>query len=657
MAYNLKVIGKSLIFIPILGFPMLVQAQQEDDDMLFDEMPSVFTASKYEQKISDAPARISVITAKDIQRYGYRNFTEALQSMPGIQLSYDHSYSYMGVRGLNVPGDFNSRLLVLVDGHRINENIYDGVVVDYGNMVDIDLIKQIELIRGPASSLYGSSAFLGVINIITKDGRDFDGIQLSAETGSHDTHQGRISYGKNHDNGLEVLVSASRYGSKGDDRYFAEFDDPATNNGVAEGADAGHNDSLLAKLNYADFRFSAAYVESEKVIPTASYDTVFNDDRTQSVEGRSYLNLEYNTLLEGGTDISAKLFYDQYWYEGEYIYAGEGDPDYLYIDNAKGQWWGIEAQLSKVLFDSHRFTTGLEYRDTLAAKQEAYDVYETYLDIDTSQKVYGLYVQDEWQANEQLAFNIGLRYDDYSNSDSNISPRLAAIWHNNQTTWKLLYGTAFRAPNAYELYYDDGYAQKAAEMLQPETVESYELIWEQQLSSTMRFIGSLYKNNIEDMLVLITDPIDEFEIFENRAEVESVGLELELLAKFSNGWSGSASYAYQKSQDGNGEELVNNAPNMAKLNIMSPPIAQSLLLGFELQYEDGRKTLAGTDTNSRILGNLSFSNNTIIDELTLTAGIYNIFDETYSHPGFQEHVQNKLAQNGRTFRIKAIYQF
>jgi iron complex outermembrane receptor protein len=657
MACNLKVIGRKLLLIPFIGFPILVQAQQYDEDMLFDEIPSVFTASKYEQKISDAPARISVITAKDIQRYGYRNLTEALQSLPGIQLSYDHSYSYLGVRGLNVPGDFNSRILVLVDGHRINENIYDGVVVDKGNMIDIDLIKQIEMIRGPASSLYGSSAFLGVINIITKDGRDLDGIQLAADTGSHNTHQGRISYGKLHDNGLEILVSASRHGSKGADRYFAEFDDPATNDGVAEGADEGHTDSLWAKLNYADFKLSLAYVEHEKEIPTASYNTVFNDDLTQTLERRSYLNLEYNTLLEGGTDISAKLFYDQYWYEGEYTNTGEYDPNYLYLDNAKGQWWGIEAQLSKVFFASHRLTTGLEYRDNLETNQEASDVYETYLDIDTSQQVYGLYVQDEWQANEQWAFSFGLRYDAYSDSESSINPRLAAIWNDNQTTLKLLYGTAFRAPNAYELFYKDGYTHKVAEILKPETVESYELIWEQQLSSTLRFIGSLYKNNIENMLVLITDPTDEFAVFANRDDVASMGLELEFLMKFSNGWSGSANYSYQKPEDGNGEQLVNTPLNMAKLNVLSPLIAQSLLLGLELQYEDSRKTLAGSDTDPRVLGNLNVSNNTLIDKLTLTAGIYNLFDETYSHPGFLEHVQNKLAQNGRTYQIKAIYQF
>ena len=85
MEINLNIAARILLFIPTISMSILAQAQVEDEDMLFYDMPSVFTASKYEQKISEAPARISVITAEEIQRYGYRSLTEALQSLPGIQ--------------------------------------------------------------------------------------------------------------------------------------------------------------------------------------------------------------------------------------------------------------------------------------------------------------------------------------------------------------------------------------------------------------------------------------------------------------------------------------------------------------------------------------------------------------------------------------------
>ncbi|MDH5370307.1 MAG: TonB-dependent receptor plug domain-containing protein, partial [Gammaproteobacteria bacterium] len=311
---NFKIVHGLILSLCILMTS--ISHAQFDESLLFADIPSVFTASKYEQKVTDAPARISVVTADEIRRYGYRTLVEVLNSLPGIQYSYDRNYTYLGVRGFNIPGDYNTRVLVMVDGHRINENIYDGVLIDSGNMVNLDLIKRIEVVRGPASSLYGSSAFFGVINIITKDGRDFNATELSADIGNHDANQGRVSYGKQYDNGLELMVSASAFNSKGEDLYFAEFDDPLTNNGIAENADDKGQRNLFLKLSYADVTVSAGYTELEKGIPTAAYDTLFNDNRTRTWEGQYYLHLNYSTLLESGTELTARMYYNNYWYDG-----------------------------------------------------------------------------------------------------------------------------------------------------------------------------------------------------------------------------------------------------------------------------------------------------------------------------------------------------
>ncbi|MBL3529564.1 MAG: TonB-dependent receptor plug domain-containing protein [gamma proteobacterium endosymbiont of Lamellibrachia anaximandri] len=115
------------------------------------------------------------MTADEIQRYGHRTLMDVLNTLPGFQIAYDRSYTYIGARGFGVPSDFNTRILVLMDGHRINENIYNGVLADRGFVMDIDLIDRVEVVRGPASSLYGSNAFFGVINVITKRGRDLQG--------------------------------------------------------------------------------------------------------------------------------------------------------------------------------------------------------------------------------------------------------------------------------------------------------------------------------------------------------------------------------------------------------------------------------------------------------------------------------------------------
>ncbi|MDH5369065.1 MAG: TonB-dependent receptor, partial [Gammaproteobacteria bacterium] len=133
--------------------------------------------------------------------------------------------------------------------------------------------------------------------------------------------------------------------------------------------------------------------------------------------------------------------------------------------------------------------------------------------------------------------------------------------------------------------------------------------------------------------------------------------ELELISQYSNGWSGSYSVSYQDAELDSGEQMPNYAQTMAKINLLSPLIANQLEVGLELNYEDGRRTLTGAETDSRVLSNITLSNNKLVKGLSLAASVYNLFDEDYSNPGFQEHQQNTLAQDGRTYRLKVNYKF
>src|SRR5437867_11878528 len=135
------------------------------------EVPNVENACNYRQKASDAPASATIITADDVKKYGYRTLADILQSVRGFQVSYDRNYSFLGVRGFN-RGDFNSRILLLVDGHRINNSLSDSGFIGTEFILDTDLIERVEVSRGPGSSLYGNNAFFGVINVITRKGRD-----------------------------------------------------------------------------------------------------------------------------------------------------------------------------------------------------------------------------------------------------------------------------------------------------------------------------------------------------------------------------------------------------------------------------------------------------------------------------------------------------
>src|SRR5260370_6535735 len=183
------------------------------EDLAKLKVDAVYGASKFLQKAPDAPASVTVVTAEEIQKYGYRTLADVLRSVPGFYVIYDRNYAYVGVRGLSWPGDYNARILFLLDGHRVNDNIYDGALVGTDFPVELDLIERIEIVRGPSSSVYGTGAFIAVVNVITKRGRDLDSAEISTEAGSWNSYKGRVIYGKRFDSGLETLLSGTFYDS------------------------------------------------------------------------------------------------------------------------------------------------------------------------------------------------------------------------------------------------------------------------------------------------------------------------------------------------------------------------------------------------------------------------------------------------------------
>src|SRR5512139_1786462 len=217
-----------LAIIAVIIYPQISLAEAHapvlfasvtEEALLFQEIPSVYGASKFEQKVNQAPSSVSIVTSQEIKKNGYRTLADILRSVPGFYVTYDRNYSYIGVRGFGRPGDYNTRVLLTIDGHRTNDNIYNQAMIGTEFILDVDLIERVEIIRGPGSSLYGSNAFFGVVNIITKRGRDLKGAEASAEAGSFDTYAARLSYGNRYPGGSEAIASATAYDSKGDRLY------------------------------------------------------------------------------------------------------------------------------------------------------------------------------------------------------------------------------------------------------------------------------------------------------------------------------------------------------------------------------------------------------------------------------------------------------
>ena len=631
---------------------------------------SVFGASKYEQRVTQAPSSISIVTSEDIRRFGYTTLADVLSGVRGLYVTNDRNYTYLGVRGFLRPGDYTTRVLVLIDGHRLNDNVYDSGAIGREAMIDVELIDRVEVIRGPSSSVYGSSAFLGVINVITKRGRDIDGAELGMDVASHDTYRSRATYGETFANGVDFLISGSHYSSAGWDFYYPEFDQRisdhwfASNDGVAAGLDDESASKFYTSLRYGGFNASLYFSNRRKQVPTGSFDSIFGDPGAHTDDTASYIQLGYKHALSDTTDLNVRGFYDLFAYEGRYPadYALPGEPlDRVeFVDEMTGRWAGTELQLTSRLSDRYTFVAGGEYRLNIRENQAAYDDLDPryyYLHREDDSDVVGLFAQGEARLRDDLTVTAGVRYDHYGASfGSTTNPRLALIYNPTETSAvKLLYGEAFRAPNPYERSYN--VAQADAPTLQPETINTYELVYERYFDSKYRVSLSGYSYDIDG---LITQVEEEFnmQFFANMEDVRARGVELEVEASYQNGAILRGSWAIQRAEDvASGWELTNSPHQLAKFTGSIPLFGSPVFANLDVQYNSKTVTLVRTRSPSFVLANLTLNTHDLWSGVELTAGVYNIFDVDRRFPGAEEHVQETLPQEGRTYGGRFIVKF
>ena len=629
------------------------------------EMPvdTVVGASKYEQKTTEAPSSITIVTADEIRKFGYRTLADIMKSVRGFYVTYDYNYYYLGVRGFARPGDYNTRILMLVDGVRINENVYDSAYFGGAAIIDIDLIERVEIIRGPGSSLYGSNAFFAVINVITRNGSDLDGTEVESQAASHRTLKGRVTYGQKFDDGLDILVSYSILSSMGQNLYFEEFDDPATNNGIARHGDRQRTQNFFTKLSFGAFTLETALNSMDKRFPTAPWETEFNDTRNQTFDQSGFVDLKFEHSFDDDTDMTARLFYGRYQYDGDYVwdYAAAPPPRLIVNrDEAFGTWYGTDLKFAKKIGESHRLVCGTEYIDDRRQDQSNKDLDGIYLiDRRTSHRA-GLFIQDEVKVFENLIVNAGVRHDNYSSLGGSTNPRLALIYAPfEKTSIKLLYGQAFRAPSAYERYYNDnGESQKSNPDLDPETIKTYEIALEQYLGLGLWGIASAFRYDIDDLINAETDPADGLDVFRNVDEVRAKGLEFELDGRYDNGWRGRASFSFVDTVDEQTHSRLSNSPrHLGQLNLIAPLFESSFFAGLETLYKGSARTLGGQHAKAHLVTNLTLNSVELLDGLEVSASVYNLFDKEYGNPASIEHDQDILYMDGRSYGIQVALSF
>lgn len=618
----------------------------------------VYSASRFVQKASQAPSTVSVISAADIKAFGWRTLADVLRSVRGLYLSYDRNYSYLGARGFLRPGDYNSRFLLQIDGNRINDSVYDQAPAGAEFPLDLALIERIEYVPGPGSSIYGANAFFGVINVITKQAGELDGARATVSAGSYGAREGAASYGW-HEQGNTLLLSASRYRSDGPDLYFPEFDSAGQQHGMARGLDYESGQRFLAKAGSGPFSLSLLHAERSKGIPTASFGMPFDVPGAYTVDTQTYLDLGYRQALAGDAELSGRLFWGNYRSVGDYLYEQSAAGPGVVRDGSGGRWWGFDLKTVSTPAAGHKLVAGAEFQSDYQLAQFSDDLASgaSFLDDNRHSRRLGLYLQDEVSLRDDLLLNAGLRYDHHSRSGGMLNPRLALIWQAGPaTTLKAMYGTAYREPNSYELYYaypgPDG--QMANPALRRERIRSKEVALVQQLAQNERLTVSVFHNVVSDLISQTTDVASGQPVYANAQPVSAYGVETEYERSWSNLATLRASYSWQKLKLDGGPA---NAPaNLAKLNLAAPLWHSRWRAGLEAQYVGARDTLRG-QAGGFWLANLNFSAARLARNVDLALGIYNLFDRRYADPAPPYHVQDTLAQDGRTLRLTMSYGF
>jgi outer membrane receptor protein involved in Fe transport len=626
----------------------------------------VTTASRYAQTALEAPAVVSVVTAEDIRLFGYRTLAEVLGSMRGLYVSYDRSYHYLGTRGFATPGDYNTRVLLLVNGVRFNDNLYDQATIGTDFPLDLDLVERVEFVPGPGSAVYGANAFFGVVNVITRDGRQLAGPQISVEAGSHGSSKGRFSLGTVDAQGGDWLLAVTRSNSRGADQYYAAFDAPDTHHGVAQNLDFDRSTQLFARMRRDGLALTLAHGDRVKGTPTAAFSQAFNDPRSRFIDTTTRVAAEFTRELRPSLAFTGRLHAGRYRFQGDYVY--DYPPLTLNRDIGVGQWWGTELQWVSTDLARHKLAWGVDYRRDTRIQQVNVDIDPPaqYLDARRTGTAAGVYIQDEFALAPTLTLHTGVRWGKQSGSAGSVHPRLGLVyWWDPSTAIKLLHGTAYRPPNAYERDYlvdlPGGIVSNGA--LRSEKVRTTELAVEHSPAKGTRMLLTAFKSKVAGLVSLGDADVSERLVFRNAQAVQVHGMEAEVEQQWKRGGRLRVAYGWQKARDASTPQPLINSP----LQMLKVQWSDTLALwtpgvgGKPGQYAveaigvGARRTRANARLPGHVITNLVYSKR--FADMDVSVGVYNVFNHRYADPASFEIREDAIRQDGRTYRVKFTYAF
>jgi outer membrane receptor for ferrienterochelin and colicins len=664
--------GKSLLIVALLLSIGSAASAQEPvkppatdpppaEDALFQDMPVVEAASLHMQTLAQAPANVTIITDADIRKYGYRTLAEALAGVRGFTVTYDRIYHYLGVQGFSLPGDYNTRIIVMLNGHSLTEIVYDSANFlgqDFG--LDMDLVQRIEIVRGPSSALYGSNGIFATINVITKSPVDQPKARVSTENDSLGERKAMASTSLYLGSGANLLVSASVFNNASQTLYFPEFDTPQTNNGISSHDDGERGYHTFANLVWHNWSLTAYFNSREKQTPVA-YDNsaIFDDSGSHVQDQRDFIRLSHSSDIGSG-QLRFDVSYDYYAYHDRYFYPlSVGVQDFRNL--GRGQWIGSQLTYSLPVPKLGRLTVGVQGTLELQNLQLNYAVSPVpyvQLRISRPDRKAAVFAQQEWEISQRWKAYLGLRYDISQNFQSALSPKVALVYQQNpETVFKFVYGHPFRNPSAYEQYFADNLSIIAAGPLRAETAHTFEVAVERKLGHDLSGVVNVYDYYIHNLIqAVFIDDTDALQQYRNIGSATSTGIEFELSGKPCGQLEVTGSLALQRTVNGLTGSVLPNSPEVVpKLRFAVPVIKRKITLSSSQQYMSARETRDGsTSVRPVLLLDFTATTDRVFKRFDISFGVRNLLNWIYSDP--TAIAVDSIQQDGRSVFLKLIYR-
>ncbi len=551
-----KMEKKIFIFVTILIL-LISNAglAQTEKEVTLEEI--VVTASRVEEPVREVASSITVITEKEIESRKATTVAEVLRDVPGLDVS--KSGGPGGLTSVFIRGAKSEHTLVMVDGVEMNDPMDPGRSYDLSKLT-VDNIERIEIIRGPQSTLYGSDAIGGVINIITKKGEGKPKFFISGEAGSYRTYQGKagLSFGTKL---LNFSLGVSHFDTEGFSSAHKKY-------GNTE-RDGHRNTSISTRLGVNPFEFLEIdlilrYMNSKTDLdrgggPNQDDPNFFLDHRQLFFKTQGRVTL-FDKLWE------QKIGFSLAEHEREY----KDRPDILHpFDSSRGIYdgltWKFDWQHNLFLHKTNTITAGVEYeKEEGKSKYFLQSMWGPYISIfpRKSASTRAFYIQDKVDLFESFFATLGLRVDDHSRFGSKTTFRIAPayIFKNTGTKLKATYGTGFKAPTLYQLF-DPSIGNIN---LRPEKSKGWDAGIEQSFLKEKITVGATYfRNDFKDLI-----DYDWALGYINIDKAKTEGMEVFISIRPIEDLTISANYTYTDTEDKEtGEKLLRRPRQKGSLNL------------------------------------------------------------------------------------------